>query len=99
MICWPDFINGESAMLRNSAQVKTIIWKWTLKYLRNMTDAVDEWVHAEEVKLRDSLATNHQPLAANASVDRRASAARERAIKKTRAARPRLRYQAGQFVR
>lgn len=77
--------------------LKTKIWRWTLKRLRLAIDAADEWLHAHEVQFREARATEHETR--DTSCDRRASAAREKAIRKSRAARPRLRYIAGQFVR
>jgi hypothetical protein len=83
--------------------MKTTIYRWALKKLRLLVDAADEWLHAREVQFQ----TARMELEAKgpgegrfrAEVDVKASAAREKAIRKSRAARPRLRYQAGQFVR
>ena len=78
-------------------KIKIALWRWTLKRLRFALDAADEWLHAQEVQFRESVVTSHESPVTDLSVDRKASAARERAIKKTRT--PRLRYQGGQFVR
>lgn len=77
-------------------EIKKRVWRWTLLRLRSIVDAADEWIHAEEIKLRAPL----DPPAPPAEVDRQASAAREKAHK--RAARPRtprLRYDHGAWVR
>ena len=82
------------------SRVTAFLWRWMIRKLRLLMDAADDWLHAQEITLRESLATIHQPLVTDLSVDPKASRVRERAIKKTaRAARPRLRYQGGQFVR
>lgn len=77
-------------------KLKTALYRWTLRRLRLLLDAADEWLYAEEHKVRSVRASVP---AADSSVDRQASAAREKAIRKTRPARPRLRYERGQFVR
>lgn len=85
----------------NSA-FKVWLWRWTLRQARVIVWAVDEWVHAQELKLRESAAT---PAAAPVEFNRKASAARERVHKAKhagRAARPRLahlNYHAGAWVR
>jgi hypothetical protein len=83
------------------SKLKKAIWAWILRRLRGIVWAADEWIHAQELKLRESAAA---PVRPPAEFDRRASAAREREHKKTaaRAARPRLarlKYAGGQFVR
>lgn len=65
-------------------KIKTILWRWAIRQLRLLTDSADEWIHAEEVKLRAPIAAPMKTVATN-----------EFQI----AARPRLRYQGGQFVR
>ena len=81
-------------------KIKMWLWRWALRRARLIMDAADERIHAEEVKLRERL-TPAAPVAPPIEFDRVASAAREK-VHKTRAARPRmprLRYQAGQWVR
>jgi len=59
----------------------------------------DEWIHAQELKL-SAQRDGGRPLASPIEFDRKASAARERVHKRAaRAARPRLLYAGGQFVR
>jgi hypothetical protein len=76
--------------------MKTILWRWTLKRLRLAIDAADDWLHAEEIKFREARAIA-APAPRPIEFDRAKSAARERQIKKARV--PRLRYQAGAWVR
>lgn len=78
-------------------KIKIALWRWALKQLRFALDAADEYLHAQEVQFRESLVTTHKSPVTDPSVDRKASATRERIIKKART--PRLRYQSGQFVR
>ena len=79
------------------SSLKVFLWRWMIRRLTVLLSRADEWVHAQEVKLRESAA---MPVAAPVELDRKQSAQRERQHRKqTRAARPRLRYQGGQFVR
>lgn len=83
----------------NSA-LKVWVWKWIVRRLRAAVWAADEWIHAQELKLSAQRDGGRQPVAPPAEFDRKASAAREKAHKRAaRAARPRLIYQGGQFVR
>jgi hypothetical protein len=76
--------------------LKRAVWKWLLNQLRAAVWAADEWIHAQELELRESAMALAPPI----EFDRKASAARERVHKKAaRAARPRLVYAGGQFVR
>jgi hypothetical protein len=72
---------------------------WALKKLRMIVWAADEWLHKQELQMRQDAARKEHL----AEVDPAASAARERVSKKSahkpRARRPRLVYQGGQFVR
>lgn len=81
------------------ARFTAFLWCFSIRKLRLLVDAADDWLHAEEMKIR----VVPELVAAPARTDEfqiAASRVRERAIKKTaRAARPRLRYQRGQFVR
>jgi hypothetical protein len=80
--------------------LKITLYKWTLKRLRLALDAADEWLHAREVQFREArMVQPETPARVNDEFNVKASAAREKAIRKSRAARPRLRYIAGQFVR
>jgi hypothetical protein len=78
--------------------LRKAVWKWILKKLRGIVWVADEWIHAQEVKLQ---VTGTSAQAPDPAVDPVASAAREKVFrsKPARAARPRLRYQGGQFVR
>ena len=78
--------------------IRKAVWKWTLKKLRGIVWAADEWIHAQEVRLKEAGSGVQVP---DPAVDPVASAAREKVFrsKPARAARPRLRYQGGQFVR
>jgi hypothetical protein len=70
---------------------------WLLRLLRSAIWKADEWIHAQELKMREDRA-KPESLAA---VDPANSAARE-GVHKARAARPRpprMKYVAGQFVR
>jgi hypothetical protein len=78
-------------------KIKVALWRWTMRKMRTLLDAADDWLHTQEMLFREARAVEHEPRITNSSVDRQASAAREKAIRKTRA--PRLRYQGGQFVR
>jgi hypothetical protein len=79
---------------------------WSIKCLRSLVWTADEWVHRQEVKLRDaspaapdrlSDGLQVQPVPA---VDRKSSAVRERAHKRAAHPRlPRLRYEQGSWVR
>jgi hypothetical protein len=72
------------------------LWRFALRRARTILDAADDWIHAEEVKLREAAA----PAAPPAEFDVKASAARERVHKRAaRPRQPRLKYQGGQFVR
>ena len=76
--------------------LRVALWRWTLRRLRAIVWAADEWIHAQEIKQRETAA----PAAVSNEFNVAQSAARERAHRKAaRAARPRLRYQGGQFVR
>jgi len=75
--------------------MKRKLWKLTLRILRSIVLAIDDWIQRQEVLLR-------QPAEARqmiAEVNRSQSAMRERAIRKAREKQPRLRYVNGQFVR
>lgn len=61
--------------------MKTTLWKFTLRVLRDLLWKADEWIHREEAKLQEA-GMRRRELAA---VDRRASRIRERAIKISRA--------------
>lgn len=74
---------------------KTVLWRWMIRRLRAIVWAVDEWIHAQELKMRESTTA---PVAVPAEMDRKRSAQRERAFRKS-ARRPRLKYAGGQFVR
>lgn len=77
--------------------LKSVLWRWTLRRLRAIVWAADEWIHAQEVQLREPAAV---PAAVSDEFNVAKSAARERAHRKAaRAARPRLQYRGGQFVR
>ena len=81
----------------NSFQV--VLWRWMIRRLRAIVWAADEWIHAQELKLRESAAP--ALVQAPAEVDRKQSAQRERAFRKS-VGRPRiarLKYTGGQFVR
>jgi len=89
-------------MTNHESQITSTLWRWILRFLRSAIWVADEWVHAQEVKLRD---TSHESPGTSHEYDVDASRERERAIKKsqrTRAARvrtPRLKYAHGEFVR
>jgi hypothetical protein len=81
--------------------MKTKLWKLFLRIVRSITLTVDDWIQAQEVKLRQE-AGKQEILA---EVDPAASAVREKAIKRTRrngsiakARPPRLKYLHGEFV-
>jgi hypothetical protein len=79
------------------SSLKAFLWRWTIRRLRGIVWAADEWIHTQELKIRESAPA---PVAAPAEVDRKQSARREREHRKqTRAARPRLVYANGQFQR
>ena len=82
----------------NSA-LKKKFWQWTLRQLRSLVWAADEWIHAQELKLSAQRDGGRLPAPVPAEFDRKASAARERVQKAKRAARPRLIYKGGQFTR
>jgi hypothetical protein len=67
--------------------------------MRAVVWATDEWIHAQELKLREPAAA--ALVATPVEFNQKASAAREKVFRKTtaRAARPRLMYVDGQFQR
>jgi hypothetical protein len=75
--------------------IETALWRWTIRKLRLLMDAVDDWLHAEEMKIRVLPA----PVATQGRTDEFQIAASRAREKQTKKARPRLRYQGGQFVR
>jgi hypothetical protein len=83
--------------------VREKLWRWTLRKLRVLIDAADDWIHAEEVKIREAAAA---PVVRAArppiEFDRQKSAARERihkqAVRSPRARLPRLQYSSGEWV-
>ena len=86
------------------SRVTAFLWRLFLKTARSLVWVADEWIHKQEQALRET-ADMQAHLEA---VDPQASAAREKAISKNRirsrkvgktSRAPRLRYQAGQFVR
>jgi hypothetical protein len=85
-----------------SSALKGFLWQWTLRRLRTIVWAADEWVHAQELKLRESAAAV-APVAPPAEFNRQDSAVREKAHKRAarglRGGRPRLIYHGGQFMR
>jgi hypothetical protein len=77
--------------------LKRAFWVWMLYQLRAAVWAADEWIHAHELKLREPAAA---PARVSDEFNVAKSAAREKAHKRAaRAARPRLVYHGGQFVR
>lgn len=78
------------------SSLKVALWRWVIRRLSLILSRADDWVHAQELQLRESAA----PVAAPLELDRKQSAHRERQHRKqTRAARPRLVYVDGQFQR
>lgn len=103
------------------SELKLKLWRLFLRAVRAVTLTVDDWVQAQELKLREPAVR----AAAQVEVDPVASALREKALRASspekalrresllggtvpavngarhsrRAGAPRLRYQAGQFVR
>lgn len=71
--------------------------KWTLKRLRSLVWFLDEWIHRQEIAMRQDAAREQL----TEELHPVASAARERAaVCRPRAKRiPRLKYQHGEFVR
>ena len=78
------------------AQVKASLWKLFLRVAGDLVSRAEDWIHAQEIKLRAPI-TAPVATAASDGFQIAPSRARERAIKKARPAR--LRYQGGQFVR
>lgn len=83
------------------ARAKAYLWRLFLRYAGNVVTAAEDWIHAQEVKLRENAAAavTSAPVAVPEEFQVKASAARERAKRAARPRRPRLVYQAGQFVR
>lgn len=78
------------------SRITAFLWRFSIRKLRLLVDAADDWLHAEEMKIR----VVSEPVMVPARSDEfqiAASRVREKAIKKARA--PRLRYQSGQFVK
>lgn len=75
--------------------LKLKLWRLFLRALRAATWTVDDWIQRQELTLREPA----ERAEAAKTVDRKASAARERQIRARRPKLPRLRYEAGQFVR
>jgi hypothetical protein len=87
-------------VIRDSwAVTRGILRRWALKKLRAIVWAADEWLHKQELQMRQDAARKEHLT----EVDPAASAARERVSKKPaskpRARRPRLIYQHGYWVR
>lgn len=80
--------------------MKRAIQRWALRIGRKLLWRADEWVHAQEVRLREPRA-DVASITASPGYDRRASGMRERAIVTARRKQktPKLRYVAGEFVR
>ena len=82
---------------------RTAIWRWTLRTLRTIVWAADEWILKQEQAIRDETEKPESQIAGYlAAVDPKASAARERIVRKARASKPkmpRLIYQHGNWVR
>jgi hypothetical protein len=81
-------------------KVKRAVWVWTLRQLRAIVWAADEWIHARELELHEPTRPARPP----EEFDVAASRARENVFRKTRKAQekahtPRLRYAAGAWVR
>jgi hypothetical protein len=78
---------------------KGILWTWALRQMRAVVWMADEWIHAQELKLREPIPA--APVAPPVEFNQKASAAREKMFRKTvaRTPRPRLIYKSGQFVR
>lgn len=81
---------------KRAIQIQAALWRWSIRKLRPIVDAVDDWLHAEEVKIR-AVPTIVATSARADEFQVAATRAREKVHK--RAARPRLRYRDGQFVR
>jgi hypothetical protein len=73
------------------SRIADFLWRFTLRCLRAAIWRADEWVHVQEVKLREPApaACVAEKLAPPPEVDRQASAARERTIVKMRKTRRR----------
>lgn len=108
MITRFGFSRWAASAAHTRSQFTALLWRWTLRRARLALDVADEWIHAQEVRLREQAAIPQRL----AEVDPIASAARERSHKKSaravsssrtpsrvRPRMPRLVYQAGQFVR
>lgn len=78
--------------------LKQVVWRWTLKRLRAIVWAADEWIHARELELQETVSAK-APRKPPEEFDVRASRARERVHKAKAARLPRLRYAAGAWVR
>lgn len=108
------FSRWAASAAHTRSRFTALLWRWTLRRARLALDVADEWIHAQEVRLREQAAIPQRL----AEVDPIASAVRERAVLAARqnndkAQRklnrmavgvkpmrlPRLRYEAGQFVR
>lgn len=84
--------------------MKRYLWKLAIRMLQSLVWRADEWLHAQEIKLREPApaAVIARAAAPDPEFDVKASAARERIVKKARAAsprHPRLKYQHGEFVK
>lgn len=92
--------------------MKTKLWKFTLRVLRDLVWRADEWIHTQEIRLRDSLAEREAkrlparpPIGcSSASLTNRrkttGAAPRLSAVSMGRRRQtPRMVYQHGEFVR
>ena len=88
-------------------KLQRYLWRLFLRLAGNAVTAAEDWIHAQEVKLREEsqsagnaqTAVTAAPAKCSEEFAVKASAARERVKRAARPRRPRLVYQAGQFVR
>lgn len=89
-------------------RIRKYLFRLFLRFAGNVVTAAEDWIHAQEVRLREEAAATVTPLPAAVPEEYqvKASAAREKKIRAARslrgsgqAHRPRLVYHHGEFVR
>ena len=95
-------------------KLQRYLWRLFLRLAGNAVTAAEDWIHAQEVKLREEsqsagnaqtavtpapFEAQGEPVKCSEEFAIKASAARERVKRAARPRRPRLVYQSGQFVR
>jgi hypothetical protein len=80
-------------------RIRETLWRWAIVRLRLIVDGMDEWIHAQEVQIREKTCSSDNPRV-DPLYDRAESSRRESKIRRARKTKlPRLRYDRGAWVR